>query len=409
MADQILFVINSLAGGGAERVMATLLRHSEGRRSRYRMALALLDDEPSAYAAPDWVPLHRLASGGGLARSAFRLRALVRETRPDLVFSFLTRANVAACFAVAGTGIPFVISERVNTRAHLPRGLAGRASRAMVRLTYPRARRVIAVSHGVADDLSAGFSVPSERIRVLANPVDGDLIRQRSRDAEVVPPDGPYAVAMGRLVPNKNFALLIDAFAEAGIPGRLVILGEGPEREALERRVEAHGLRDRILLPGFLENPFPVIAAASCYVLPSNAEGFPNGLVEAMALGVAVISTDCPSGPAEILGRRPRADLVGLGCAAHGLLVPCDDRDALAAGLRHYQDPMIRRYYAKAASARAEDFSVAASVAGYWDVIERALEPGSRPGTSSRPDPISPGSASATRADEPSPCIRPAR
>src|SRR3546814_3989939 len=93
LPKRILFVINSLAGGGAERVMATLLRYSGGRRDRYAMSLALLGEEPSAYAPPDWMPVHRLDSGSSLTRSARRLCALVRETRPDLVLSFLTRGR----------------------------------------------------------------------------------------------------------------------------------------------------------------------------------------------------------------------------------------------------------------------------------------------------------------------------
>lgn len=373
MPKRILFVINSLAGGGAERVMATLLRYSGDRRDRYAMSLALLDEEPSAYVPPDWMPVHRLDSGSSLARSARRLRALVRETRPGLVLSFLTRGNLAACLATAGTGIPFVISERVNTSAHLPRSLSGRVSRLLVRLTYPRARRVIAVSEGVADDLAQIFGVTRARIRVLANPIDGNFIRARAGESSTMSVPGAYIVAMGRLVPNKNFALLIDAFADAAVPGRLIILGEGPERDALERQIAARDLGDRVLLPGFLENPFPLIAGADCYILPSNAEGFPNGLVEAMALGLPVLSTDCPSGPSEILAERPRGGLASLDCAAHGLLAPCNDRAALAEGLRRYQDPALRQHYSAAARARADAFSVVASVDRYWEVIEEAL------------------------------------
>lgn len=373
MPKRILFVINSLAGGGAERVMATLLNHSGDRRDRYAMSLALLDEEPSAYAPPDWMPVHRLDSGGSMVASARALRRLVGETRPDLVLSFLTRSNVAACLATTGTGRRFVISERVNTSAHLPHGLSGGISRFLVRRTYPRARRVIAVSEGVAEDLTRNFGVSSGRIRVLANPVDGDAIRARGMEPAPHLTDASYAVAMGRLVPNKNFALLIDAFADAEIPGTLVILGEGPERATLEAQIARRGLGEHVLLPGFLENPFPVIAGAACYVLPSNAEGFPNGLVEAMALGLPVISTDCPSGPSEILAERPRGGLTGLDCAPHGLLVPCDDRAALAEGLRRYQDADLRRRYAAAAQARADAFSVASSVGRYWEVIEEAL------------------------------------
>jgi N-acetylgalactosamine-N,N'-diacetylbacillosaminyl-diphospho-undecaprenol 4-alpha-N-acetylgalactosaminyltransferase len=387
MPKRILFVINSLAGGGAERVMATLLRYSGDRRDRFAMSLALLDNQPSAYAPPDWLPVHHLDAGGGLAQSARRLRGLVRAQRPDLVLSFLTRSNVAACLATAGTGIPFAISERVNTSAHLPRSLSGRVSRQLVRLTYPRARRVIAVSEGVAEDLCRNFGVAGARIRVLANPVDDDLIRARANEPVASPVDAPYVVAMGRLVPNKNFALLIDAFADAAVPGKLVILGEGPERAALEHRIADRDLGGRVLLPGFLDNPFPLIAAADCYALPSNAEGFPNGLVEAMALGLPVISTDCPSGPSEILGERPRGGRSGLDCAAHGLLVPCDDRGALAEGLRRFQDRDLRQRYAHAARIRADAFSVTASVDRYWEVIGDALAEASvaTPGSNGQP------------------------
>lgn len=369
---RILFVINSLAGGGAERVMTTLLRHSAQWRGRYEMALALLDEEPAAYAPPDWIEVHRLDTKFRLTSGVARLRTLVRETRPDLIVSFLTRANVAAVAAAAGTGTPVVISERVNTLAHLPGGLAGLAGRAMVRLAYPRAARVIAVSQGVADDLTARFAVPGERISVLSNPVDGEAIRARAAAPAADIPEAPYVVAMGRLVSNKNFALLIDAFAASGLPGRLLILGEGPERGALERRIAELGLADRILLPGFSDNPFPAIAAAHAYVLPSNAEGFPNGLVEAMTLGVPVIATDCPSGPSEILAERAPGQTTGLDLAAHGLLVPCDDRDALAEALRRLRDPALRDRYAGAAARRARDFAVDAAVARYWAVIEAA-------------------------------------
>src|SRR3546814_16146472 len=109
---------------------------------------------------------------------------------------------------------------------------------------------------------------------------------------------------MELIVPNKNFALRIDAFADAAVPGRRIILGEGPERDVLERQIAARDLGDRVLFPGFLENPFPLIAGADCYILPSNAKGFHNGLVEAMALGLPVLSTGCPAVPPETLAAQ---------------------------------------------------------------------------------------------------------
>jgi N-acetylgalactosamine-N,N'-diacetylbacillosaminyl-diphospho-undecaprenol 4-alpha-N-acetylgalactosaminyltransferase len=333
MPKRVLCVINSLAGGGAERVMATFLRHSAPWRDRYELSLALLDDEPAAYAPPDWVPVRCLDAGGSMVRSAWRLRRLVRRLRPDLILSFLTRANVAAAFASAGGAARLAISERVDTAAHLPSGAAGWSGRSLVRIAYPRADRVIAVSHGVAEGLVRDFRVAPGRIAVLSNPVEAEAIRARAVDAGTDLAAAPYVVAMGRLVPNKNFALLIEAFARAGLDDRLLILGEGPERAALELQVAARGLEGRVLMPGFLANPFPAIAGARCYVLPSNAEGFPNGLLEAMALGVPVIATDCRSGPAEILAGAAQGGRSGVEAAAHGLLVPCNEPDAMAAAI----------------------------------------------------------------------------
>src|SRR3546814_12448917 len=137
----------------------------------------------------------------------------------------------------------------------------------------------------------------------------------------------------------------------------------------MEPQIAARDRGVRVLCPGFLENPFPLIAGADCYIPPSNAEGFPNGLVEAMALGLPVISTDCPSGPSEILAERQRGGLASLDCASHGLLAPCNDRAALAEGLRRYQDPALRHPYSAAARARAAAFPVAAPVARHWEEI----------------------------------------
>lgn len=363
MRKKILFIINSLTGGGAERVMATLLRHSGDWRDRFDVSLALLDDEPAAYQVPGWVTVHQLDCAGSFPASVLRLRALVRQLRPDITLSFLTRANVANSTAMKPTGRPWIISERVNTSAHFAHGLSARFGRALVRRAYPGATRVIAVSQGVADDLAGHYAVPAEHISVIANPVDIDSIAARALEPNPTPVHGPYIAAMGRLVENKNFALLIDAFAASGAEGRLVIAGEGPLRGALEARIAALGLQDRVLLPGFTENPFPLVAGARLFVLPSNAEGFPNGLVEAMATGVAVLSTDCPSGPAEILGN-----------AEHGILVPCNDVEAMAKAIQAYQDDTVRERYAARAAHRARDYAPENATRRYWRVIDDALD-----------------------------------
>lgn len=373
MRPKILFIINSLAGGGAERVMTTLLAHSAAWRDRYEISLALLDDEPAAYAVPDWIKVHQLDCKGKTSLSIWRLRRLTTKMRPDITVSFLTRANVANWASRIGKSRPWVISERVNPNAHLGTDISGRMSRWLVRLSYPRASHVIAVSQGVADELSDRFAVPPERISVIANPVDTVGIERQSLGKSPITVDPPYIVAMGRLVENKNFALLIDAFAASSVAGKLLIIGDGPLRDVLEDHVAGYGLQDRVILTGFLENPFPLLAGARIFVLPSNAEGFPNGLVEAMSTSIPVVSTNCKSGPSEILAGTPKMEITGMTLAEFGILVPCDNVAAMTESLEYLQQEDARETYARRAWTRTKSYAPEIATKHYWHVIDFTL------------------------------------
>lgn len=378
--QRILFAINSLAGGGAERVLTTLLEASAPWRGRFDIHLALLDDEARAYPVPDWVQVTQLDARQRLVPSLVQLRRLVARLKPDATLSFLTRANVANAFAMAGRRAPWLISERVNTSAHLGTGRGAVAAKAMVRLSYPRAAHVIAVSQGVVDDLVANFGVARSRVSAIANPVDHQRIAAMAAAAPGFVPDGPYIVAAGRLVPNKNFAMLLDAYARSGVTARLVILGEGPERAALEAQATALGIRDRVDLPGFVDNPFAILARARLFAMPSNAEGFPNGLVEAMACGLAVVATNCASGPSEILADRAREQVAGTLDVDAGALVPTGDADAFAAALRAVDADARRLPAGEAARRRSRAYGVEQAAANYWARIEAALAARARTG-----------------------------
>lgn len=376
---RIVFAINSLAGGGAERVLTTLLGGSAPWRNRYDVHLALLDDEPRAYPVPDWVQVHQLDARHKLLPSLKQMRALVDRLAPDATLSFLTRANVANAWAMAGRGRPWLISERVNTSAHLGNGRGAIAAKAMVRIAYPRAAHVIAVSEGVVDDLADNFGVARARMSAIANPIDHDQIAALAAEPPAFTPAGPYIVAAGRLVPNKNMALLLRAYAKADPGARLVILGEGPERPALERLAASLGIAGRVDMPGFVANPFALLARAQAYAMPSNAEGFPNGLVEAMACGVPVVATNCASGPSEILADRPRSAVTGGIDVDAGALVPTDDVDAFAAALRRVLVEPRRSACGVRARARSRAYGVEQAAANYWARIEAALAAPSRP------------------------------
>ncbi|WP_447931632.1 glycosyltransferase [Sphingopyxis fribergensis] len=367
---RILFAINSLAGGGAERVLATLLAGSVPWRARYDIHLALLDDEPRAYDVPEWVEVHQLDARHKLLPSLTQLRALAKRLSPDSTLSFLTRANIANAWAMAGRGRPWLISERVNTSAHLGDAFAAKA---MVRMVYPRAAHVIAVSEGVVDDLAANFGVARDRMSAIANPVDHRRIAELAAEPPAFTPAGPYIVAAGRLMPNKNFPLLLRAYAKAAPQERLVILGEGPERGALEALAASLDIADRIDMPGFVANPFAMVSRAQAYAMPSNAEGFPNGLVEAMACGVPVVATNCASGPSEILASRSRDAISGRIDVDAGALVPTDDIQTFAAALVDVLAEPRRSACGAKARERSRAYGVEQAAANYWARIEAAL------------------------------------
>jgi N-acetylgalactosamine-N,N'-diacetylbacillosaminyl-diphospho-undecaprenol 4-alpha-N-acetylgalactosaminyltransferase len=371
---RLLMAINSLEGGGAERVASLLLSAFAGEigeEAGFTPELALLDDEPRRYTTPPDVPVSVLDARHSLARSVLGLRRFVRRDPPDAVLSFLSRANFAAIAATRG-GPPCLISERVNTSAHLGSGLRGLVSRTLVRATYPLADRVIAVSQGVADDLSGNFGVAASRLAVIPNPYDLETLRRAA--AEPPPPDlpRPYIVAVGRLNPMKNFPMLLRAYARSGVDHALVVLGEGEQAAALKALASELGLADRVIFKGFLANPHSVVAHAAAYVSASRAEGFPNAAAEALAVGAPVAMTDCPSGPAELLeGRAPAGG--GATRARHGVLSPVNDERAFADAIRMILEPDVNAAFRAAGPQRMEAFELGVVTRRYAALVREAM------------------------------------
>ena len=277
---------------------------------------------------------------------------LARE-RPDALLSALSYSNLAALWARerAGVAVRVVVSERntLSVRSAHARARRWRVLPLLESRWYPRADAILAVSQGVADDLALAAHLPRERIAVTYNPVVSDALERAARapldHPWFAPGAPPVVLGVGKLAQQKGFDVLLHAFARvrAQRAARLVILGEGPQRRALARRVASLGLGDDVALPGFVANPYAWMARSAVFALSSRWEGLPNALIEALACGCAVVSSDCPSGPAEILenGRL-------------GPLVPVDDAAALAAAIERAlapSDPAPRR-------ARARDYAI---------------------------------------------------
>ncbi len=376
---RIVFVINSLGPGGAERVLTTVLENTPA--DAWDVQLVLLDKEDEHRTPPPFVTVHRLDCGGRLMPSINGLRRLLKDIAPDMVVSFLVRANVAAVIAARTLGVPVVISERAQLSTHLEGKRTGWrvvASKLPPRLTYPQASHIIAVSEGVRLDLIEQFGVRADRVTSIPNPYDMDRIQSDGQQESEIPLPPGFMVSVGRLVESKGFADLIDAYAIARPAMPLVILGDGPERAALAARVESYGLKEWVQFGGYVRNPFAVVSRADLFVSASHCEGFPNALAEAMALGVPVVATDCPSGPAELLDEAQATGAQDVYAARHGLMAPVGKPAALARALEQMSDETMRREYGKRARVRLEAYGVAPIMERYWSLIASTCDDAGR-------------------------------
>jgi glycosyltransferase involved in cell wall biosynthesis len=375
---RIAFVINSLGPGGAERVMMTVLANAprEEWPENWDLHLILLDKEVEHRTPPPFVTIRQLDCARRLRPSITALRAALKRIAPDIVVSFLVRANIAAVIAAKSLGIPVVISERAQLSAHLEGrhpGLRASAARLVPRLVYPRADHIIAVSAGVRRDLIAKFGVSPARVSAIPNPYDVAAIRAAGEQPPEFPLPDHFMASAGRLTESKGFSDLIGAYARANPDIPLVILGEGELRPELETQIRAAGLGGRVILAGYARNPFAIVSRAELFVSASHCEGFPNAIAEAMALGVPVIATDCPSGPAEILDNVEVTGATGMHLARYGILTPVGDRSDLADAITRMLSPSTNAHYREQSRLRIADYGVARSMGQYWSRITETL------------------------------------
>jgi glycosyltransferase involved in cell wall biosynthesis len=331
-AERIALFLPSLRGGGAERVFLDLAHGLIVRG--YEVDLVLVKAEgPYLREAPPAVHIVDLGARRTFT-SLLSLAHYLRQKRPAALLSTLEHANVVALMANILAGAPgrVVVREANTTSQEMRRSQAWntRVLAWLMAYCYPKAHKVIAVSEGVAADLETTFKLPRERIQVILNPVITPRMLERAREPLSHPwfasGQPPVILGIGRLAAQKDFSTLLRAFAEVRRqkPARLMILGEGEGREALEALSEELGVSQDVSLPGFVENPFAYIARAAVFALSSAWEGLPNVLIQALALGAPVVSTDCPSGPAEILAG-----------GKYGALVPVGDVSAMSKALLH--------------------------------------------------------------------------
>ncbi len=367
-----LAILISFSGaGGVERMVLNLVEEFVHRG--YRVDLLLIRAEGEHLRElPEGVNVVRLGVQHTLA-SVRPLARWLREHRPPVLLVAKDRAGRAALWARRLSGVDTRIAIRLGTNlsaALAGRGWLKRITRTLpMRWSYRMAERVIAVSRGVAEDTARVTGLPPERISVAHNPVITPRLLALAEEPVEHPwlgdPEAPVILGAGRLTRQKDFPTLIRAFAQARAtrPCRLIILGDGGQRNELLALAAELGVAGDLDLPGFAANPYAWMRAADLFVLSSRWEGSPNVLTEAMACGTPVVSTDCPSGPRETLqdGR-------------FGPLVPMGDAAALGQAIL---DTLAHPPGGEVMRAAVADFAVARSADEYLDILglPRASKP----------------------------------
>ena len=367
---KLTLIISSLSAGGAERVMSllanywaakdwkiTLLTFDDGTEAPFyelnsricHLPLAIAGDSPNLFIGI-WNNLKRIQT----------LQSAIAESKPDAVISFVDQANVLTLLATRLLNVPVIVSERVDPALYS----IGRTWEQLRRWTYPWADRLVVQTKGALSYFSSGQQTC---VCIIPNPVllptwgkntsDKPLVgRTSAKDATA-----RSLIAMGRFTKQKGFDLLLQAFARLKYihsEWTLTILGDGELRTELESLRDSLGLSSQVYLPGVVRNPHKVLMQADIFVMSSRFEGFPNALCEAMACGLPVISTDCPSGPREII--RDGVD---------GILVPNEDTEALAAGMdRLMSNEAERKRLSDRAPEVVERFSLE-KIMGMWEKL----------------------------------------
>lgn len=362
MKKKLAAFMPSLNGGGAERVTILLLNELASRGYAIDLLVANSQGVYRAQVNPaiNIIDLEQ----SRVASCLLPLARYLKSQQPAALLSVMNYTNVISILArqLARTKLRLVLTEHNNAEQALRNATSVKYKLVnfLTRKLYRQADAVVCVSEGVADSIHNALGIPREQLSVIYNPVIHSGISS-SMDKAISHPFLPengelLLVAVGRLTAQKNFPNLLQAFhiVRKTLPAKLAILGEGEERENLTALVASLGLEQDVLMPGFVDNPYAWMRRANVFVLSSSWEGLPTVLIEALACGAKVVSTDCPSGPMEILEN-----------GRWGTLVKMDDADALAKGIIKALSSKNLRDLEK----RLEEFSVGYATDRYIDAL----------------------------------------
>jgi len=373
MKKNLFILIYSLASGGAERVVSILLNEL---KDKYNITLVLMNDT-IFYDIPKNLQIIYLENSN---QNESRIKKLLKLpllawkykkiNKSDISLSFMNRPNYVNIIAkLMGMKSKVIINERAMPSLQHKNGLQGLINRFLIHSLYNKSDLVIGNSKGNAKDLTNNFNI--KKVDIIYNPYDIKKILEQSKENIELNYDGFIFVTVGRLDNGKNHELIIKAMQD--IDAKLYIIGEGELKNNLELTIKSLELKDKVFLLGRQENPYKYLAKADCFVFGSNHEGFPNVLLEALACEIPVISTDCQSGPRELLA--PDSDMKvqlqnDIELAKYGILTPINDVQKLKEAMKLIiNDSDLRVQYKKQSKQRLEDFKIEKIIKQYEKIL----------------------------------------
>lgn len=365
MRRKIMFFLYTLSGGGAERTVVNILNHLDEKK--YEVILVLGTNKNNDYC--DFLSKNiriKILNSKRLRYSLIRLIKAINEEKPDILFSTLNNNNIILLLAKTLTfkKVPTIVREANNRTKS---GTVTIINKWMTYFFYNYiATKIIALSQGVKNDLVENFSIEEKKISVIYNPVDIQLIKKlKNENVEElnIKRKERLIIAVGRLVDQKDYPTLLKAFkiiASSKVNVRLIILGKGPLKKELKTYCEKLNIKNNVLFLGFKKNPYKYMKKSDLFVLSSKWEGFGHVIVEAMVTGTPVISTNCNSGPSEILEDNK-----------YGILVPVEDHVTLSEKIIDLlENEELREKYIKQGYIRAEKFNVKNIVNEYEKIFD---------------------------------------
>ena len=372
-------MIYSLAGGGAERVVSVLLQELQ---DSYDITLVLMCNKID-YDTPKDIKIYFLEDSNPYENGIVKLLKLpflglkyknfCQKNSVDISLAFMNRPSYVAIFSkMFGNRARNIISERTTpSMMYRHNNLLSKVSRILIKKLYPKADMVIANAEGNRLDLIDNFAIDKAKVVSIANPFDLEKIKSLSQEGiKGINFERFTFVTVGRLDEGKNHKLMIDAFAKLDYANiQLLILGEGSLRGKLEEQIKSLKLENHVFLLDFDNNPYKYFAKSNAFVFTSNYEGFPNVLVEALACGLPVVSTDCQSGPRKILAPKSEVTFqlkVDIEITPYGILTPVNKERELIDAMSY----MIDKWSSKEMALRADSFDKRIIMEKFMSVLE---------------------------------------